>query len=214
MDYNGKQDLTKKKLLYHGGDSALPIEKIQFPGLRVNCDFGQGFYLAENKEAAEEWVRKRKTPIVTVYEYDNNPEEQIILKDKDWLKVVLSFREKLFDITFSKNVVIGAIANDDMTISIPAFMLGGIAGIGDVRLIKSLEYCKLGNQYVFKNNANGLRYVDSYELKGAELENAFRRHKVRRATMNKDLLQLRGSVLEGEKFIEDYREEGWAKYAF
>jgi hypothetical protein len=59
MDYSGKQDLTKKKLLYHGGDSALPVENIQFPGLRVNCDFGQGFYLAENKEAAEEWNRKK-----------------------------------------------------------------------------------------------------------------------------------------------------------
>jgi len=212
MEYNN--EAPKVKLLYHGGDKSLPTENIQFPGLRVNCDFGQGFYLAENKETAEEWIRKRKTPIVTVYEYSNNPEEQILLTGEDWLKVVLGFREKLFDISFSKNVVVGAIANDDMTISIPAFMLGGIAGIGDVRLIKSLEYCKLGNQYVFKNNANGLRYVDSYELKGAELENAIQRHKARRVTMNKDLLQLRGSVFEGEKFIEDYREEGWSKYAF
>jgi len=214
MVYSGKKNMEKKKLLYHGGSKALPIENIQFPGIRVNCDFGQGFYLAENKDAAEEWIRKRNTPIVTVYEYDDNPEEQIILKETDWLKVVLGFREKLFNINFSKNVIIGAIANDDMTISIPAFMLGGIAGIGDKRLIKSLEYCKLGNQYVFKNNANGLRYVDSYELKGAELENANQRHKERRITMNKDLLQLRGSLFEGEKFIEDYREEGWAEYAF
>ena len=165
-------NVIKAKLLYHGGDRSLPIENIQFPGLRVNCDFGRGFYLAENKETAEEWIRKSKTPIVNVYEYNND------------------------------------------IISIPAFMLGGIAGIGDVRLIKSLEYCKLGNQYVFKNDANGLRYVDSYELKGDELENAIRRHKARRAIMNKDLLQLRGSMFEGEKFIEDYREEGWSKYAF
>jgi len=206
--------MAKIKLLYHGGDRALPVESIQFPGFRVNCDFGQGFYLAEKKDAAEEWIRKRKTPIVTVYEYDDNPEEQIILKDTDWLKVVLGFRERLFNIAFSKNVIIGAIANDDMTVSIPAFMLGGIAGIGDKRLIKSLEYRKLGNQYVFKNNADGLRYVDSYELKDADLESAMQRHKARRATMNKDLLQLRGSVFEGEKFIEDYREEGWAAYAF
>jgi hypothetical protein len=203
-----------KKLLYHGGDRALPIKNIQFPGIRANCDFGQGFYLAESKETAEEWIRKRKNPIVTVYEYEENPEEQILLEGMDWLKVVLGFREKLFNITFSKNVVVGAIANDDMTISIPAFMLGGIAGIGDVRLIKSLEYCKLGNQYVFKNDATRLRFVDSYELKGDALENAIQRHKARRVTMNKDLLQLRGSVFEGEKFIEDYREEGVANYAF
>jgi len=214
MECNGKRNIVNKKLLYHGGDRALPIENIQFPGIRVNCDFGPGFYLTENKDAAEEWIRKRKTPIITVYEYDDNPEDQIILKDADWLKVVLGFREKLFNINFSKNVIIGAIANDDMTISIPAFMLGGIAGIGDIRLIKSLEYCKLGNQYVFKNNANGLRYLSSYELKGAELENAIRRHMERRITMNKDLLQLRGIVFEGEKFIEDYREEDWAEYAF
>ena len=214
MGNNDEKNTAKTKLLYHGGDRALPVESIQFPGIRINCDFGQGFYLAENKDAAEEWIRKRKTPIVTVYEYDDNPENQILLKNVDWLKVVLGFREKLFNINFSKNVIVGAIANDDMTISIPAFMLGGIAGIGDIRLIKSLEYCKLGNQYVFKNSANGLRYVDSYELKGEDLKNAIQRHKERRVTMNKDLLQLRGSVFEGEKFIEDYREEGWAEYAF
>lgn len=206
--------MVKKKLLYHGGDRELKTENIQFPGIRLNCDFGQGFYLAENKESAEEWIRKKKTPVVSVYEYDDDKEEQIVLNGKDWLKVVLGFREKLFDITFNKNVIVGAIANDDMTISIPAFMLGGIAGIGDIRLIKSLEYCKLGNQYVFKNNANGLRFVDSYELKGVELEIAINRHKARRVTMNNDLLKLRGSVFEGEKYIEDYRKEGFIKYAF
>ena len=56
--------------------------------------------------------------------------------------------------------------------------------------------------------------MDSYELKGAELTSAIQRHKARRETMNKDLLQLRGRTFEGEKFIEDYREEGWAEYAF
>jgi len=72
-----------KKLLYHGGDKALPVENIQFPVIRANCDFGQGFYLAESKETAEEWIRKKKTPIVTVYEYEENPEEQfhLILAD-------------------------------------------------------------------------------------------------------------------------------------
>jgi len=205
---------NNKKLLYHGGDKVLPVDGIRFPGLRNNCDFGQGFYLAENNETAEEWIRKRKTPIVSVYEYDDNPDEQILIKGKDWLKVVMGFREGLFNITFCKNVVIGAIANDDMTISIPAFMLGGIAGIGDIRLIRSLEYCKLGNQYVFRNNANGLSLVDAYELKGEALETAIMRHKARRETMNKDLLQLRGRFFEGEKFIEDYREEGRVDYAF
>jgi len=203
-----------KKLLFHGGDKALTVENIQFPGPRANCDFGHGFYLTENKEVAEEWIRKRKLPVVSVYEYDHNEEEQVLLKGKDWVVVVLAFRERLFDVTFSKNVIIGAIANDDMTISIPAFMLGGIAGIGDVRLIKSLEYCKLGNQYVFKNNADGLRFIDSYELKSTDLERAVQRHKARRVTMNKDLLQLRGKIFEGEKFIEDYREEGRRQYAF
>ena len=93
---------------------------------------------------------ERKTPIVTVYEYEENPEEQILLRGADWLKVVLGFRESLFNITFSKNVVVGAIANDDMTISIPAFMLGSIAGIGDIRLIKSLEYCKTWQPVCFQ----------------------------------------------------------------
>ncbi|MCL1863974.1 MAG: DUF3990 domain-containing protein [Defluviitaleaceae bacterium] len=196
------------KLLYHGGDTTLTLDKIKLPGLRCDCDFGQGFYLAEQKDTAEEWIRKRKSPVISVYEYDDDKSEQVQLQGVDWLKVVLGFRERMFNITFSKNVVVGAIANDDMTVSIPAFMIGGIGGIGDTRLIKSLEYCKSGNQYVFKNNLNGLRLVDSYELKGSNLDSAILRHKERRVSMHKDLLHLRKSAFEGEKFIEDYREDG------
>jgi hypothetical protein len=51
--------VNKTKLLYHGGERELRLESIKFPGLRNDCDFGAGFYCAENKDTADEWVAKK-----------------------------------------------------------------------------------------------------------------------------------------------------------
>lgn len=153
-------------LLYHGGEKELSVNEIIFPGLRDDCDFGAGFYCAKNKETADEWVSKKRfnKKIISVYEYTQDKDDEIILSDLDWVKVILGFREKLYTINFTKNVVIGEIANDDMRVTIPAFVMGGELAICDKRLINSLQYVKLGLQYVFKTSASRLKLVDSYEI--------------------------------------------------
>jgi len=63
--------------LYHGSDKTKTIEDLKFPGPRINCDFGPGFYLAESKETAEEWVRRNETPVINVYSLTFDTKESI-----------------------------------------------------------------------------------------------------------------------------------------
>jgi hypothetical protein len=203
-------------LLYHGGERELKPQNIIFPGLRNDCDFGAGFYCAENKETADEWVAKKPfaTKIISVYEYTPNANNEIILGEMDWLKVILGFRENMYTINFSKNVVIGEIANDDMRVSIPAFVMGGELAICDKRLLKSLQYVKLGLQYVFKFSTNGLKFVDSYEVTSAKSNELKSQSKIKFQTMSKDLRTLRNSVFPDGKFFEDYLEKAGESYDF
>jgi len=143
-------------ILYHGSDAVKKLEDIKLPGPREDCDFGQGFYLAESKDTAEEWARNEATPVINVYEYHPTPSNEIELKGVDWVRVLLAYREQLFNVKFTKNVVIGAIADDDMRSTLPAFMVGGIAGITDEVLVvsTSAEYIEdylreAGDEFTF-----------------------------------------------------------------
>ena len=207
---------NKTKLLYHGGERELRVKNIIFPGLRNDCDFGAGFYCAENKDTADEWVAKKSfsNKIISVYEYTQDKDNEIYINDSDWIKVILGFREGMYTICFSKNVVIGEIANDDMRVSIPAFVMGGELAICDRRLLQSLQYVKLGLQYVFKNSASGLKFLDSYEVTDIMSKEFKDRSKSELQTMGKDLRTLRNSVFEDGKFYEDYLEKVGEVYAF
>jgi len=208
--------LEKTKLLYHGGKSTLKTNDIIFPGLRNDCDFGAGFYCAENKDTADEWVAKKSfnTKIISVYEYTHDSGNEIFLSDLDWIKVILGFRENMYTINFSKNVVIGEIADDDMRVSIPAFVMGGELAICDRRLLKSLQYVKLGLQYVFKTSPAGLKFLDSYEVTGSMCKEFKDRSKSKLKTMGKDLRALRNSVFADGRFYEDYLEKAGEVYGF
>ena len=203
------------KVLFHG-EKELQVEDIIFPGLRNDCDFGLGFYCAENKDTADEWVSKKsfKNKIISVYEYTQDKNNEIFLNDSNWVKVILGFREGMYTIKFTKNVIIGEIANDDMQITIPAFVMGGELAICDKRLFQSLQYVKLGLQYVFKNSASGLKFLDSYEISEITSKEIKARCKLKLKTMGKDLRTLRNRVFEGGKFYEDYLEMAGETYEF
>ena len=67
-----KEDITnnvtqKEVILYHGSNKIVKVEDIKLPGPRDDCDFGPGFYMTPNRQIAEEWVRKIKTPVINKY---------------------------------------------------------------------------------------------------------------------------------------------------
>lgn len=193
--------------LYHGSNRVVDIRDITFPGPRPDCDFGSGFYLTPHQDIAEEWVRNEISPIINVYTLTFLQSQAIILSGENWLKTVLGFREQRYNVTFTQNIIIGAIANDRMNDALPAFCSDTLFRIGDKRLFDCLTLVKLGDQYVLKNNAQGLKFIKHYTLTHAELDAAKARHQARRTGMKTSLLQAHRKVYSNEKFLEDYLEE-------
>jgi len=75
--------------LYHGSDRELRVEDIKFPGLRDRCDFGKGFYLTNDREIAEEWVRNIKNPIINEYALNLSTQSILELDGDSWIHVIL-----------------------------------------------------------------------------------------------------------------------------
>ena len=203
-----KKELDKKITLFHGGDTEMTIDKIKFPGPRPECDFGRAFYLTPSPDIAEEWIRNSPTPVISQYELKYSEDAAIVLRDMDWVKVIVGFRTELYKVSFTRNIVIGAIANDRMFEALPLFMRQGIGGISDKMLFDCISLVKLGDQYALINNADGLEFQKSYILKGKMLQDAHQRHGERRRGMTKAIENIRRQRYENERFIEDYIREG------
>ena len=197
-----------KIILYHGGDKPMPTAHIQRPGPRADCDFGQGFYLTPDKHIAEEWVRKKQPPIISVYELTYSPQEVLHLAGDDWLRVIIGCRENAYPVRFSKNIVIGSIANDRLFPMLGLFMdTTLIVGIGDRRLLECITLVNLGDQYVLKDSTHGLVLLESYALTGERLHAANDRHATRRRGMNDALAAIRRKNYDNERFADDFIKE-------
>jgi hypothetical protein len=194
-----------KAILYHGGDKEMPSNEINFPGPRPDCDFGAGFYCTPNRKIAEEWVRNKQSPVISMYELEYN--DALHIKEETWLKTVLGYREQLYKVTISANIIIGAIADDRMNDALPAFTTDAVFSIGDKRLFECLTLVNLGDQYVLKNNAQGLTFLKSYTLTPQALQQAQARHGTRRRDMQTKLKQIHRKQYANEKFLEDYIRE-------
>ena len=191
--------------LYHGSDKAMKIGDITFPGSRITCDFGAGFYLTESKRVAEEWVVREATPVLNSYGFTAQKDEILCLTGEAWLRVIVGYRTGKYQVFLRSPIVRGIIANDRMDISLPFFLRGEI---GDRRLFRCLDYCKLGNQYLLRQSAKYLSNHSFYPLKGAELQLAGKRRAERRRGMEVELQKIRRQPVSGERFIDDYLADG------
>lgn len=79
--------------IYHG--SYTIIEQPNFMDGRFTKDFGNGFYCTTLKHQAARWAGRYDTPIVNIYEYQENPSLKIKkfedLTD-EWLDFVVACR--------------------------------------------------------------------------------------------------------------------------
>lgn len=192
-------------MVYHGSKRIIAIEDIKFPGPRENCDFGSGFYVTDNKHTAEEWIINEPDPVVNAYHLDIDSSKVLFLEGSDWIRAIVGFRKKIYKVTFKSNIISGPIANDRMVPAINLFMEGII---GDLRLLRCLDYCKLGNQYVFRSSAEGLTPYKSYGLANLQLQQAATRWVGRRRRMNDDLKIIQRTPISGELYIDDYLHKG------
>lgn len=110
--------------IYHGSYMAVETPKIiksKFPK-----DFGEGFYCTQLIEQAERWASRYDTAIVSIYEYLPNKNLKMLIFNEmteEWLDFIVSCRsgEK-----HNYDIVLGAMANDQIYNYISDFMDGVI----------------------------------------------------------------------------------------
>ena len=157
--------------LYHGSNQA--IESPRLIGQKRGLDFGAGFYLTTSEEQAARFSeivcnrQKSGRPIVSVYEFNMPTAEKTLAirkfrkPDVKWLEFVISNRLKTYQ-GEEYDLVIGAVANDDVMPTIQAY-IGGFLN-AEAALI-ALKTKKLVDQICIKTkNAMALlSFIRAYE---------------------------------------------------
>jgi hypothetical protein len=108
--------------IYHGGYCKIKIPEIiqgKYPK-----DFGNGFYCTDLKEQAIRWARRYDTPILNLYEYKSDSNLKLLRFDEmteEWLDFIVNCRD---GIAHDFDIVIGAMANDQIYNYISDFVSG------------------------------------------------------------------------------------------
>lgn len=119
-------------IVYHGA-----TQKVEHPVCdfgRPNLDFGQGFYVTDIKEQAEEWAyrqadARKEVPVLNVYEFDRERAIQefhyllFSAYDKAWLHFIVDSRNGLKPWE-GYDIIEGGIANDRVIDTVNLYSLG------------------------------------------------------------------------------------------
>lgn len=150
--------------LYHGSNTI--IEQIDLTKCRPYKDFGQGFYLTEIKEQAEQMARRTSAiyggePVITTFEFDELALGILSVKKfespcEEWALFVMANRNrKNVQPTHSFDIVIGPVADD----TIATLFRNFDDGIIDLQmLVSGLKYKKVTSQYFF-HSAKAINFL-------------------------------------------------------
>mgnify|MGYP001639351102 FL=1 len=113
-----------KMTVYHGGYQ--PVKEPEIRIGRNTKDFGNGFYCTIIKEQAQRWAKRYDTKIVSIYDVCLNPKLNILEFEEmleKWLDFIVACRSgKMHDY----DIVIGAMADDQIYNFISDYMDGVI----------------------------------------------------------------------------------------
>lgn len=101
-----------KMTVYHGSYTAVEHPKII--NKKNTKDFGTGFYCTVIREQAERWAKRYDTPMVNTYTVRMNTSLKILeFKEmtEEWLDFIIDCRHS---IPHDYDIVIGAMANDQI----------------------------------------------------------------------------------------------------
>ncbi len=108
--------------VYHGGYCPIEIPEIIIG--KYAKDFGAGFYCTELKEQPIRWARRYDTRIISIYNFEQNNELKILHFNEmteEWLNFIVNCRN---GIKHDYDIVIGAMANDQVYNYISDFISG------------------------------------------------------------------------------------------
>lgn len=150
--------------LYHGSNTI--IEQIDLSKCKPYKDFGQGFYLTEIKEQAEQMARRTSAiyggePVVTEFEFDETALNVLSVKtfeepSEEWALFVMANRSRNhLQPTHGFDIVIGPVADN----TIATLFRNFDDGIIDLpMLVNGLKYKKVSSQYLF-HSVEAIKYL-------------------------------------------------------
>ena len=112
-----------KQIVYHW--SYTDINEPKIINGKYTKDFGEGFYCTMFKEQAIRWAKKYDSPILNVYEYDEDNSlniKEFNMLSEEWLDFIINCRK---GIKHNYDVVVGAMA-DDQIYNYVADLLDGV----------------------------------------------------------------------------------------
>lgn len=101
-----------KQVIYLG--SYTSIKEPMIKKGKYTKDFGEGFYCTLLKDQAIRWAKKYETPVLNVYEYDENDSlniKEINILSEEWLDFIINCRN---GIKHDYDIVVGAMADDQI----------------------------------------------------------------------------------------------------
>lgn len=152
--------------LYHGSNTK--IESIELSKCRPFKDFGQGFYLTEIEEQAEQMAKRTASiyggePVVTLFEFDTDALNADVLSIKlfkepneEWALFVMANRNRNSEQPCHQyDIVVGPVADD----TIATLFRNFDDDIIDLpTLVSGLKYKKVSSQYFF-HTQRALEYL-------------------------------------------------------
>jgi hypothetical protein len=145
-------------VVYHGGYMA--VEKPEILKSKFPKDFGQGFYCTELEAQATRWASRYGSAVVSVYEYTPDEKLKTLVFKKmteEWLDFIVdcrSGRKHNFD------VVIGAMANDQIYNYISDFV-DGILTREQFWVLAKFKYPTHQICFCKEKALKTLKYIDS-----------------------------------------------------
>lgn len=147
--------------VYHGSSVAVSVPEIRSG--RFSKDFGDGFYCTTLLEQAKRWASRKKPSVVSVYEY--LPSESLNVLEftemtDEWLDFIVNCRR---GISHNYDIVIGAMANDQVFNYINDYVDGILTKEQFWVLAK---FKKPTNQICFcsENALKCLKYIESLNI--------------------------------------------------
>lgn len=159
--------------VYHGGFTEISEPKILEPSHAM--DFGTGFYTTTSFDQAKKWSLIKKDrfhyekAVVSIFEMDNSIFKASDLKvkvfhnaDEEWLDFVMSNRQNI-DFTYDFDVVMGAVANDNVYASLNLYEDGFLS---KKELLEELMTWKYVDQICFhtEKSLQYLKFVKAEEI--------------------------------------------------
>lgn len=112
------------QIIYHG--SYCEVKNPELKSGKYSKDFGTGFYCTILEDQAIKLAQKYETPIVNKYEYEENPSlkiKEFTLMTEEWLDFIINCRSGK---KHNYDIVIGAMADDQIYNYITDVMSGAI----------------------------------------------------------------------------------------